>query len=129
MTENIVIETDRVIFRDEAANCVLWGDFYDLTPEERAVFEENFEHVTTFALGDPDEDWYQGVSATAVIRRKSDGKLFGYPYWTSISKHGEPYIQDNGEHHGFEDSEAAVYVWLPVEPFTITGYKVTEAGS
>lgn len=72
-------------------------------------------------MGDPQEGWYQGVTFTSVIRRKSDGELFGYNWWEPISKHGEPYFEGNGDDFGlgYED-----YVFLPVKPFTITGYEV-----
>lgn len=99
-------------------------------------FLEQFEVVKPRGhwLADPNEDYYQGVNVMSVIRRKSDGRLFGFQYWTPISKHGEASIEFDAEKHGFNyeipegfdwdnDYLPSPYVWLPVEPFTITGYK------
>jgi hypothetical protein len=133
----IVVEDDRVILRGAyfagkvIRNVGFSGD------EGWDEFCELFEIVegpggTWLAA----EDYYQGLTAMALIRRKSDGRLFGYPYWDDISSHGSSYHQANGYAHGFGDewdevlSDAdlqSVYVWLPVEPFTITGYRIPEA--
>lgn len=82
------------------------------------------------------EDFYQGLNMITVIRRKSDGRLFGYSWWDDISKHGESYIEENGDEYGIEqpkdtDSDdfdwdndwVHFYVFVPVEPFNIIGYR------
>lgn len=88
-------------------------------------FDANYEVVGNEFLGNPKEDWYQGVDFTAVIRRKSDGKLFGYGWWTPVSKHGEPYFEPNGEEFGLGPDE---FVFLPIRPFIVTGYEITKDG-
>ena len=88
-------------------------------------------------MADPNEGFYQGIEVMAVIKRKSDGRLFGFQYWTPIAKYSETEIEPNGEEVGlpFEvpdgfdwnnDYYPSAYVWLPIEPFTITGYKITK---
>lgn len=59
-----------------------------------------------------------------VIKRKSDGALFGYRY---SETHGEDYIDFNGEQYGLGSKYRPAYVWLPVKPFTITGYTLDAA--
>lgn len=136
----IVVEDDRVILRGDLATSVLLDVAWDETPEiER--FKELFEFQGTSLR---EEDYYQGLRVMAVIRRKADGRLFGYPYFDDISKHGEAHYESNGDEHGIggyedykeewcveggdgEDDLNEAYVWLPVEPFTITGYRIPEA--
>jgi hypothetical protein len=79
-------------------------------------------------------DYYQGMDFMGLIRRKSDGRLFGYPYWSSPGNDGmETQLDANGENHGFENEFNAdfteyirgpFWVWLPVETFEITGYRL-----
>lgn len=83
-----------------------------------------------------DDDFYQGLNMITVIRRKSDGKLFGYSWWNDISKHGSPYMESNGDEFGleaYEDTEGddgwcTFYVFEPVhQNYDIVSYKkVTE---
>lgn len=76
-------------------------------------------------------DFYQGLCMITVIRRKSDGKLFGYSWWDDISKHGESYMESNGgefeetDDQDWTDDESWIsyYVFEPVEPFTIQAYR------
>lgn len=102
-----------------------WDEDYDSNTDSVTLeyFQENFEVVKGKHLGDPKESWYQGVNFTRVIRRKSDGKLFGYAYWEPVAKHGEIYVEANGDEHGYGYE---TYVFLPVELFTVTGYQVQE---
>ena len=94
----------------------------------REDFNELFEVVGKF-LGESRESYYQGLSFTAVIKRKSDGKLFGHTYWEDISKYGEAYYEANGDKFGLEDyDEDDEYfngwiVFAPVKKFTVTGYE------
>lgn len=94
---------------------------------DQAVFDEfndSFELVQEGApfLGDPKEEWYQGVTFTAVIRRKLDGVLFGYNWWEPVAKHGEPYYEANGGDFGLDYD---TWVFQKVTAFTVTGYEVT----
>ncbi|KQO98407.1 hypothetical protein [Leifsonia sp. Leaf264] len=136
---HLIVEDDRVVICDKLAVEVINEMLeYSEIPEAAAGFLELFDVVkpTGYFLADPNADFYQGLDVMAVIRRKSDGRLFGFKYWTSIAKYPDTSIDPNGEDHGFEfdfdsaanhdwekDHIASVYVFLPVEPFTITGYK------
>jgi hypothetical protein len=122
-------EVDHVILPEGLAHAVIyggdaddwkWGESFD---EERlAAFNEAYETLGNQFLGDPKETWYQGVTFTAVIRRKADGKLFGYQYWEAVAKHGEPYVEANG--YEFDDAGDSDFVFLPVAAFPITGYVI-----
>ncbi|MGG7510931.1 hypothetical protein [Plantibacter sp. YIM 135249] len=143
-TENTFVnETDRVIVYDDLGESVIHDSLewaYEESEKERnASFLAEFEVVKggRYWLANPDDDFYQGVDVIAVIKRRSDSRLFGFQYWTSISKHAEPYIESNGDENGLEFDPPAgfdwdndyfphPYVFLPVEPFTITGYKITK---
>lgn len=80
-----------------------------------------------------DDDFYQGLNMVSVIQRKSDGMKFGYQWWDDISKHGDSFVEANGDEFGLEcDTDAddfdwdtdyvSYYVFEPVEPIIITGY-------
>lgn len=81
-----------------------------------------------------DDDFYQGLNMITVIKRDTDGELFGYSWWHDISKHGDSYIEPNGYEFGLEcDTDAedfdwdndyvSYYVWEPVVPYFITAFK------
>jgi hypothetical protein len=72
--------------------------------------------------GNPEEDYYQGMSFTTVYKRKSDGKLFGYTYWQGGGKYGEPYYEPNGEEFGYDEYDT--YIFYEVTPFTVQGYYI-----
>ncbi len=90
-----------------------------------------YDYINAFL---EDNDFYQGLNMITVIKRKSDGELFGYSWWDDISKHGESFIQSNGDEFGLEcdtDIEGfdwdtdyvSYYVFEPVEPFSILAYR------
>lgn len=114
--------TDYPTLRSGLATSIIHGGVEDWKYDEdfdESVYEAftaEFEFVTSRALGDPKEDWYQGVNFTAVIRRRSDDALFGYPYWEPVSKHGEPYYEPNGDNDE--------YMFYPVVAFNVPGYEV-----
>lgn len=130
----LIVEPDRIIMRGEWAHEVIYDVTYSGT-ENLPAFEEAFEIVGTKFMADPGEDFYQGIEFMTVIRRKSDGRLFGYQRWEPVAKYAEaPEVESNGEEHGFEYEYDAdytevlggeVFVWQPLEPFTITGYRIT----
>lgn len=132
----LTVEADRVIMRGPLASSALYADLCDDT-EAETQFNEQFEFVKGKCKDGfiAEEDYYQGVNIMIVIRRKADGRLFGYQVWSPISKHGEMYEESNGSDHGFEwedqqqydDDLQSVYVWLPVEPFSIPGYRFPKA--
>lgn len=130
---SIVNEENRVILRGELATDVIFDVAWSGTPGYKA-FQELFEVVPGHHLGDPKEDYYQGVTWTALIKRRADGRLFGFSYWQPVAKNSEAMVEPNGEDHGIEteyDSDwepigGAVYVFEPVKEFTITGYEVVQ---
>lgn len=133
MTNPITIEPDRVIFRGELATEVIHGVLWNGS-DHVDKFNELFEDVGQFP-GDPGEDYYQGMSFTRVIRRKTDGRLFGFTYWEDISKHGESFVESNADEHGikvqydadWEPIGGEPFVFLPVTEFKITGYTTEES--
>jgi hypothetical protein len=143
-TKNTFVnEPDRVIIYDDLGHGAVFGDpdIWDDKPKSDAFLTE-FEVIEPRGhfMSDPNEDFYQGISVMAVIKRKSDGRLFGFPYWTPISKHADVDVESNGHEHGLEfdppagfdwnsDYYPTPYVWLPIEPFTIIGYKITKKES
>jgi hypothetical protein len=124
-----LLPEDHVLLHRELTSAVSYAgtdfqyDYDDEDPVAKAFLAE-FEVVGNRQLGNPKPDYYQGLEFTAVIRRKSDGKLYGYDYWEDISKHGEAYVEDNSWEFGLENG--VLSVWLPVEAFTITGYKTID---
>ena len=102
---------------------------YELSESNTDINGREYEMVAQ-ALAD--DDFYQGLNMVTVIRRKSDGKEFGYFWWDDISKHGEAYIQPNGDEFGLEgyceveddwDTFVSFYVWEPVEEYSIKAYR------
>lgn len=142
---DLTVEPDRVVMTggEGLAETVIYDGFGYPDSEEleaaEASFLEQFEVVGPRLMGDPREDFYQGVTFISVIRRKADGHLFGYEHWEPVAKHAEGDLTPNGDDQGFEvewdttpdrdgwwDEIPSVFVWLPVEPFTITGYSIVK---
>ena len=98
---------------DGGLSCKFRPDDDDPLLEDMRELHNCFELVAESALANPREDFYQGFAAMRVIRRKSDGQLFGHEYWETASKYEEP----------IDDLDDGIVEFLPVEPFTITGYK------
>lgn len=124
MSDAIINEPDRVVLVGEWGLEIIYYVTYSGT-ENLAEFLSEFEIVTGNFMADPGEDFYQGVLFMSLIRRLSDGKLFGYERWENVAKYNDAdEAQPNGDEHGFEsESETPYWVWLPVKPFTITGYE------
>lgn len=132
MSEPLTIEPDRIIMRGEWVEEIIFNVAWSETEnidEFNAAFEiDPHDYLAA-------EGYYQGCDFTRVIRRRSDGRTFGYSYWSSPGNDAYESTSDpNGEDHGFEvswDNEAdeaiggEVYVWLPAEPFVIVGYRTT----
>lgn len=108
------------------------GDMFELIYELEPNVDRDgreYEMVGQFLEND---DFYQGLSMITVVRRKADNKLFGYSWWNDISKHGETYMESNGDEFGLksrfgveDDYETLVtsYVFEPVEQYPITAYR------
>lgn len=131
----IEVEDDRVIMRGDWAEEVIHDVTFSLT-ENIDEFNGLFEIVKGDHVAN--EDYYQGMSMVALIRRRSDGRLFGYEYWQGGGEYGESLVETNGEDHGLgvdyadcwseEEYEAAgqdeAYVWLPAEPYPVQYWRV-----
>lgn len=131
MSDAIINEPDRVVLVGEWGSEIIYDVTYSGT-ENLSEFLSEFEIVKGDFMADPDEDFYQGVLFMSLIRRLSDGKLFGFPVWKMVAKYNDAdEAQPNGEEHGFESEwdendeyvKGPYWVWRPVKPFTITGYE------
>lgn len=135
LKNNFIVENDKLVAFDELGEYLTRGiGFPDEASEETiSRFNEIFETMDSpsHILGDPDEEFYQGVTFIQLIRRKSDGQLFGFEYFEMFADGSE--WEPNGDEHGYEieppdnhdwdnDYFPSVYVFLPVRPFTVTGY-------
>lgn len=125
-----------VVIYDELISGISFDDFLEVPADIVKRFKDEFEVVGQFP-GDPSEDYYQGMTFTHVIKRKSDGELYGFKFWEDISKYGGPFLEVNGTDYGFdydvpdgfnweEDYYPQVYVFLPVKEFSVKGYEVSE---
>jgi hypothetical protein len=140
MTSYIVDQPDKIALRDELGHDVAWDsfDYGDATDEQKAEFEAGYEIVKNGSDSwfHTDGDLYQGSTLMRVIRRKADGKLFGFEYWEGGGKHGETYIESNGdEKNGFPnkydwedgvDEDEIWYVFQPVEYAPLPAYKISK---
>lgn len=136
MSDLIVDAEDKIAFRDELGHDIAWDslDYGDSTAEQRAEFAASYEMVKngSEAWFHTDGDLYQGSNLMRVIRRKADGKLFGYEFWEGGGKYGEMDMEPNGDDHGFPskydweddvDQNEEWYVFLPVELAPLPAYK------
>lgn len=134
--EFTIIDTDdKVAFKNAIGHDIAWGDigYGESTEAEIKAFTENFEFLKWGSRDyfHTDGDLYQGTTLMRVIRRKADGKLFGFSYWQGGGKYGEAFIEPNGDDHGYPgkydweegiDEDQVWYVFLPVKPATIPAY-------
>lgn len=121
MTDRVTLPWDFTETLCYSGNDYKWDTEKD--DPARLAFEAEFEVLGNKFLSDPNQSWYQIVHFVAVISRKSDGKKFGYFYVEDISKHGQAYIEPNGDDYGLGDEYA---VWFEVEPFNYGGYDKKE---
>lgn len=120
-TKDLFINPDIVVMRGEWAEEVVLDRLW-FGSENVKEFQKSFEIVNPPALADPFEAFLQGAYFVRLIRRLSDDKLFGYLYWGPIGG-GESTIsvKPNGLEYGYNED---VYVWRPVKPFSVTGYRL-----
>lgn len=94
------------------------------------IFGNKYEFVENYLA---DDDFYQGLNMTAVIRGVADNRLYGYSWWDDISKYGEAEVEANGDEYGYEgdceieddwDTYVSYYVFVPVVTWTYEGYRV-----
>lgn len=118
--------TEYFILKGDVGSAAVTGYPDDADDEAAAeAFLAEYELVDYEFPGNPKEDYYQGMTFTTVYRRKSDGKLFGYSYWKSVAKYGEPFYEANGDEFGYDDYDT--YVFQEVTPFTVQGYYIKKA--
>ncbi|KIA73459.1 hypothetical protein ANMWB30_23860 [Arthrobacter sp. MWB30] len=130
-----VIERDgTVAFRGELGSKLCHGGIdEDFTEEDItliSIFDASYEFLRNgegFGCHDwfhTDGDIYQASQLMRVIRRKSDGRLFGFRYWQGGGKYGEARIEHNGDDYGFPspftqentlDTDRIWYVFAPVK--------------
>lgn len=96
-------------------------------------FRELFDLDPEDYIGDPTDSFYQVITFTRIITRKSDGAKFGFSYTAAPGHdHMETSYEQDLEELGIEleyDGSYELigewpYVFLPVEPFQRTGYTV-----
>lgn len=134
--EGYVAKEEAVVLFEEAREVIYWA-----SSEDKVKYDKLLSEFEKFEANDPsiwlaDTDFYQGAHVMDIIKRKSDGKLFGFQYWTPISKHGEPYIGENltenldifpefdlADDFNDWDNLDHGYVYFPVEEFFIKGYR------
>jgi hypothetical protein len=141
---DITDQPDKIAFRNGLGHDVAWGDLTygeESTKEQREEFLAAYEFVKNGS-----DDWfhtdgeiYQGSTLMRVIRRKADGKLFGFSYWEGGGKYGETFIESNGNEHGFPskyewddddnvDEDENWYVFRPVTFAPIPAYRFETSG-
>lgn len=141
MSEFIIDQPGKIAFRDELGSSVCWGSIDDDYTEEAKANKATFDAAYEYVKNGSDDWWhtngdlYQGSTLMRVIRRKADGKLFGFPYWSGGGKHGEDDIEPNGDDHGFPskydfqdgvDEDEVWYVFLPIEYAPLPAYKIAQ---
>jgi len=135
MNAYIIDQPDKIAFRDELGHDIAWGDleYGDATTADIADFKKAYELLSEEFH--TDGDLYQGSTLMRVIRRKADGKLFGFSFWQGGGEYGEALVEHNGDDHGFPskydwedgvDKNELWYVFLPVELAPIPAYKFTK---
>jgi hypothetical protein len=99
---------------------------YEFGREGFEQFVRNHDFLGQNFLTDPNEAFYHSIELMSVWQRISDLKCFGYPYHKMVHKHGDWFIESNGDSHGidWQDPRGEAFVFVEVEPFTITGYKI-----
>lgn len=127
-------EPDRVVVFGGLGDRILKGytdhGFNEAPGEEN--FLELFDAVEEFHLSE--NQFHEYLDRMFLIKRKEDGKLFGLSHWVDISSN-DPQFESNGSQFGVEINTddwteedwydyPSPYVFLPVVPFTITGYKL-----
>lgn len=115
---------------------VAWGDMWEfeyslkqgqsvdedepLTYQDMAdysAFQGQFKILGEF-LANRNESFHRGQEMVRVIQR-IDGATFGKFYWQEGGKYGEANMEYD-DHD--EATDRSVWLFKPVEPFTITGY-------
>ncbi|QIG58016.1 hypothetical protein SEA_PAULODIABOLI_332 [Microbacterium phage PauloDiaboli] len=124
-----------LVLRGELGSTVLWNVGYPGESEAYDAFVSEYVIDGTDYLGDPAEEHYQGTTFTRLIRRKSDGKVFGASYWWNPGidmiegSAVEVDLDALGVTVDWENSEPDPVVFLPVRKFVRLGYEPLEVQS
>ena len=120
-----------LVLRGELGGNVLWDIGYSGDQEGWDSFLEDFEVDSTDYLGDPSDSHYQGTTFTRLIKRRSDGAVFGASYWwnpgiDSIEGEavGQPDLSAIGVSYDWEADEPEPVVFVPVKRFERIGYEL-----
>lgn len=132
----IINEPERVILFGEVAtdflkDYIFFSDKTETDPAEKKLFEL-FELEEGFNMAD-DQVGARYPERMFTLKRKSDGKVFGFQHPVDPSGQYEDF-DSNGDSNEVEvdtdnwteedwDEYPVPYVFLPVVPFTLTGYK------
>lgn len=129
-------EGNRVILRGQLAEDIIHGYFTFMEKDTPGYddFVAQFETPDEDFIATPADAWHNWGYYMRIIKRVSDGKLFGYPYNDTVHPHSQgAEFENNAEENGltveygdgYQDVvDGMPYVFLPVEPFTMTGYKL-----
>lgn len=132
----IIDEPERVILFGEVATDFLKGyiffsDKVDTDPAEKKLFEL-FELEDEFHMAD-DQLGARFPERMFTLKRKSDDKIFGFQHPVDVTGQYEDFDSNSDANDVEVDTEnwteddwdgyPVPYVFLPVVPFTITGYK------
>lgn len=118
-----------IVLRGDLGSEVLWnvgGPWVDGWKEFVSEFEIDDEDY----LGDPKEDHYQGTTFTRLIRRKSDGAVFGQTVWRNPGmdqiedQPGDSCVERLGIFVDWDNGEEEPTVFFPVREFFRKGYAV-----
>lgn len=138
-SNSFIVEDEKIAFFDYFGESIANGydpDEYYASKETIQQFHEQFEQIKRGAdcINVPYEAFHQIVNFVQLIRRKSDGQLFGFEYDRTD---GQVLVEPNGDENGYEfhyhsnfdwdqDYNPVVYVFLPVQEVNITGYKIVK---
>lgn len=128
-TAAIVNEPDLVILPFELATVIIYSLF-----EEGTEYDEEFNELFTVEeedfLGDPDDQFYQVITFTRIIRRKSDGKMFGCVFTDSPGNDMEIQWEQSlyelglNKNPRYENIDEEDVAFLPVKTSTRIVYEV-----
>lgn len=140
MTSEIIDKPDLIAFSNDLGHDVVWdslGSWGDSTSAEQEMFDTLYEVVDRDAH--TDGDLGQGTTLMIVIRRRADGREFGYSFWQGGGKHGEAFKDANGDEFAEQLPEIQYdwdshdwktdppvprwYVFQPVERHSIPAYR------
>jgi hypothetical protein len=97
-------------------------------PKRPDINGRTYDFKGSFMAENPIES-YQGLAKVMLLQDNKNHKNYGYFFWEDIGKHSDgPFYEPNGDEYGLEygedeDGEYSYFVYRPVHPFPITGYR------